>query len=269
MIRRPISIAVLMVALMSSPTFALVGGRRPNAESLAQQATVGLYWRDRAGQLSLGCSGVLIQGGYALTARHCVSQWKLLRALFDPVIDADDFDAPILVSRVTKHPSLDLATLHLAGDPCKTRKCVAASDVWKGLLAPSAKLWASGYGFRDAKRTQLDGVFVGRQLLRASSSRAVETSGSGSSVCKLDSGGPLWIRVGGKCLLVGILSNADAGCRGLRARFAPIYRYSSPPSFRHSQALKLDVRTGIRPTTAANSRKASINPPAFRASRTS
>lgn len=102
MISRHIALALCVMASLSRPAFAMVGGAAPAAPEIARHVVL------LVGSRGNSCSGVAIARDLVLTAAHCVppgADYKLV--IFDAARQPQLKD----VTTVARHPQFDLATL--------------------------------------------------------------------------------------------------------------------------------------------------------------
>ncbi len=169
----------------------------------------------------VGCTGVLVQREWVLTARHCVSQGRLTEVALDTV----ELEAPgerLGVAAVWAAPEGLDAALVLLEKPAAAWPRRWAVGCAAGEVRDGARATIVGWGATDAEGTQWSTRLRGAEVSVVDASCAQEASGclsgkellaggEGADTCRGDSGGPLSVHTPWGPLLAGLTSRGVQG----------------------------------------------------------
>jgi hypothetical protein len=165
------------------------------------------------------CSATLVSPRKLLSAAHCLANPLGAPAL--AVFGTDAFaqgNPTVGIESWDRHRTADLVIFTLSGDAPKAWRMQPLALDPKALPVTLGGAAAFGAGFgRAATGTPLTGGIARRgntvfSMFDRGSPLAIVNSGSGRGFCSGDSGGPLWTSVGGRTLVVGVLSQGASTC---------------------------------------------------------
>lgn len=236
MIRPALTASLCLFASMASAV-AMVGGAAPAGE--AGRAVVLLV-----GSRGQSCTGVALARDLVLTAGHCVlpgSDYKL--------VEFDTAHTPTLkdISSIARHPGFDVNAVlrHRVTADVALLKTAAPIGNSAAVLAPAGgavavgdRFTVIGYGLATPGDGRSGGVARTATLVATGQPGTLQirlvdpaTKGqrAGLGACTGDSGAPVFRDVGGRLVVVGVVSwstgpNNAAGCGGLTG-VTPLTRY--------------------------------------------
>lgn len=236
MIRPALTASLCLFASMASAV-AMVGGAAPAGE--AGRAVVLLV-----GSRGQSCTGVALARDLVLTAGHCVlpgSDYKL--------VEFDTAHTPTLkdISSIARHPGFDVNAVlrHRVTADVALLKTAAPIGNSAAVLAPAGgavavgdRFTVIGYGLATPGDGRSGGVARTATLVATGQPGTLQirlvdpaTKGqrAGLGACTGDSGAPVFRDVGGRLVVVGVVSwstgpNNAAGCGGLTG-VTPLARY--------------------------------------------
>ncbi len=200
-------------------TFAIIGGEIVDPSSGIAHQTVLFTVRGSNGKS--GCTATILDDSHALTAAHCLLGFGSDNAV---LIFATSFSASALSRKVTKaiayseaFGSDDIAVLTFSGglpqgyEPVvlamKSRPTAGRAVVMAGYGATDGVGAGNGRGVLRSVVTTINSVDANEKVLFAGK--------SGQTACNGDSGGPDFISVGDKLVLVGVHSESSPNCDSL------------------------------------------------------
>ena len=195
---------------------------RPTFES-----TVAVTTRSLLQQGKPFCSGTLIRPQVVMTAAHCLvdDSGKLSRKASEILVAFDlelsSGSTTRSVRRVSAHPyydaknagaaeptgpAHDVGLLFLSSNAPSSHKPIS---IYKGQLSTSDAVWVAGFGSSATLFGDGSGTLRAASLDISninSSLRRIETSNLFRGSCSGDSGGPLYLRKGGRWYVTGVVS---------------------------------------------------------------
>jgi secreted trypsin-like serine protease len=194
---------------------AIVGGSIDSTST----AVVALVWEVGDGSGFL-CSGTLVSPHIVLTAAHCTSDEGTYRVHTDTQLSADSTNV-LAVSEVHPHPTFDEAKLELGRDLGVVILQDAVTDIepiemLRGDLSPDMvgdPVRVIGYGLTAANepdssgtRRSVDTTLVGY------TSYILDAGDPGHGSCSGDSGGPAFMTIDGREVIIGVTSFGPRNC---------------------------------------------------------
>jgi hypothetical protein len=232
-----VSATIAICFIRSIPAIAMVGGAAPAGE-LGRSVVL------LVGSHGQSCSGVALARDLILTAAHCVlpgSDYKL--------VAFDEARRPTLkdIAGIARHPGFDVNAVlrHRATADVAVLKTAAPMNNPLAVLAPAGgnvapgdRLVVIGNGLAIPGDGKSGGTTRSATLTATGQPgtlqiRLVDPAANGAraglGACTGDSGAPVFRDVGGRLLVIGVVSwstgpNASAGCGGLTG-VTPLTRY--------------------------------------------
>lgn len=229
----------------------IINGDTVSTDDLIAQSVVMVYDKTHQGL----CSGTLIMQNLVVTAGHCTSVDPTdLIVIFG--LDLNDKNAP--VRRVlgglttdtfthldfTKNDGVpeknwgDIAVLKFEGHELPTGYRPASVLFNKDLLKTGMTVTLAGYGLDKFEKKGLSSVGVGSGILRKADVTLTDSQFSETEIlvsmtddkgaCHGDSGGPAYLVLKNKVVLIGVTSRADSNEGALKCNQGTIY--SSVPA---------------------------------------
>ena len=168
------------------------------------------------------CSGTVVGSNIVLTAKHCVTE-QPGKAVVLFRVDADSAPSPVTISRITIHPTLDLALLQL---PIGSTELIGAQPITtahKELIQVDNLVQIAGVGLSVARLRELQ--FAVSRVQEVTDTTFRVDAGGRAGACDGDSGGPALLRDStGRLTVVGVLSRGAVTCAASDeyVRLAPV-----------------------------------------------
>jgi Trypsin len=223
--------------LLCAPAAAMVGGAAPAGETGRPVVLL-------VGSRGTSCTGIALARDLVLTAGHCVlpgADYKL--------VEFDDKHQPTLkdVADIARHPEFDVNAVlrHRITADVALIKLAAAVNNPPGMLAPAGgavtvgdRFVVAGYGLATPGDGKSGGTVRSATLVATGQPGTLQirlvdpaTAGerSGLGACTGDSGAPVFRDVGGRLMVIGVVSWSTGpklaeGCGGLTG-VTPLTRY--------------------------------------------
>lgn len=178
------------------------------------------------------CTGTLVRQDLVLSAAHCFEGIDLSRGDDAQFLIASDLAQPVIERRlasVTPHPDFalsdegtdhDIAVARLSEPIAEVVPVAVSMGAARDLVGQTVTL--VGYGASAASSSRLGADYEGAGVRRSTDVVVREVVGTlwgytfdetSSGACVGDSGGPAFVRSGGRFLLVGVTSIGDSLCR--------------------------------------------------------
>lgn len=231
----------------------IIGGKEVSTANLYSRHTVGLFNH----KSKMICTGVIIEDDLILTAAHCTVKAvpKKMEIIFGNRLLAGNEDSVRMKARaIYTNPKYDpktfendLALIRLERKIPSDFRAVDLEDSRQIILQKNQKVTSIGYGVN-----KVGSLFSGKGVLRikelsiegyyADERFLVIDQKNGAGVCFGDSGGPSFILVNGKPVVVGIVSYVNSHNDEEKAK-CDVQSFLSNPNFYYSwiQETKLKI----------------------------
>jgi len=212
------SFFLLLVVGQASAKDYVIGGQNVKPTDPIQASTVGIFDPSPDGKSGALCTGSLIRKDMAVTAAHCLSnQGAKPTLIFGPDLHSPsaprrEVDAVAINPKWKTHAGKgmdqgDIALVKFSGGLPKTYKTIPTVSSDKDIKAGS-EVTLAGYGISNAQTKTGAGVLrradVSVLKNRLGKSEMILDQSRGHGACHGDSGGPAFLRQGGKIALAGV-----------------------------------------------------------------